>query len=288
MEESKGQRIAKALSRAGLCSRREAERWIEAGRVKVNGKVLETPATLVSDDDKIEVDGKLIEGKEETRLFRYHKPGGLVTTAKDELGRDTVFDKLPKGLPRVISVGRLDINTEGLLLLTNDGELARYLELPKTGWTRRYRVRAFGEITQEQITELRRGITVDGVKYASIQVEVERQQGANCWMQITLTEGKNREIKRVLEHCGLQVNRLIRTSYGPIQLGKLPKGAVEEVKPHVLREQIPYIAEKHKKQKMEDKVRKKKERLAQRQAQKEALSNAAQNQAGHQTGENKG
>lgn len=234
---SKGERIAKVMARAGVCSRRDAEKMIAAGRVCLNGAVLQTPATVVTHADTITVDGKPLQAKEPTRLFLYHKPAGLVTTARDEKGRKTVFDALPPALPRVVSVGRLDLTTEGLLLLTNDGELARYLELPSTGWVRRYRVRAHGRVTQERLDTLKKGITVDGVKYGAITAQLEKNQGANMWMMLSLTEGKNREVRRVLEALDLRVNRLIRLSYGPFQLGKLPEGAVQEITPKVLKEQ---------------------------------------------------
>lgn len=234
---SKGERIAKVMARAGLCSRREAESWIEAGRVSVNGEKLKTPACVVGPSDKIVVDGKVLPTKEPTRLFLHHKPAGLVTSNKDEKGRDTVFDKLPEGLPRLVSIGRLDLTTEGLLLMTNDGELARYLELPATGWVRRYRVRAHGRITQERLDKLKNGMTYEGVKYGPIEATLEKTQGANVWVNMALTEGKNREVRNVMEALGLQVNRLIRLSYGPFQLGKLPVGSVLEIKPKVLQEQ---------------------------------------------------
>ena len=233
-----GQRIAKAMAHAGLCSRREAESWITQGRVRVNGEVLKTPATLVSEDDKIEVDGNPLPRAEKTRLFLYHKPAGLVTTAKDEKGRPTVFDALPADLPRVVSIGRLDMNTEGLLLLTTDGELARYLELPATGWVRRYRVRAHGKITQDALDKLAKGLTHNGVKYGPVEAAFEKQQGANVWINLSIREGKNREVRNIMEALGLQVNRLIRTSYGPFQLGSLPKGGVSEVKQKILKDQL--------------------------------------------------
>lgn len=237
-EIHKGERIAKRIARAGLCSRRDAERWIAAGRVSVNGKTLDSPACVVTDQDLILVDKKPLPGAEKTRLFLYHKPAGLVTSHKDDQGRDTVFDKLPPGLPRVVSVGRLDLNTEGLLLLTNDGELSRYLELPSTGWKRKYRVRVHGRVNEERLAALKKGITVDGVKYKSIDAKLDNVQGTNSWLSVTLTEGKNREIRRVMEALHLQVTRLIRISYGPFNLGKMDKGLAEEVPEKVLREQI--------------------------------------------------
>jgi 23S rRNA pseudouridine2605 synthase len=236
-----GERIAKLMARAGLCSRREAEAWIAAGRVAVNGRVLASPALNVTSADKVVVDGKPLEAPERTRLFLFNKPAGLVTTDRDPQGRPTVFDYVAErfpDLPRLISVGRLDINTEGLLLLTNDGGLARVLELPATGWVRRYRVRANGQTDEAALGALRRGVTVEGVKYAPIEVTLDRAQGANVWLTLGLREGKNREVKRLLEHIGLQVNRLIRLSFGPFQLGHLADGAVEEVNTRVLRDQL--------------------------------------------------
>jgi 23S rRNA pseudouridine2605 synthase len=233
-----GERIAKRMARAGLCSRRDAERWIEAGRVSVNGKLLKTPACVVSDRDRIEVDGAALPGKERTRLWLLNKKSGLVTTSRDPEGRQTVFEALPEELPRVLSVGRLDINTEGLLLLTNDGGLARALELPSTGWLRRYRVRAHGSVNQEALDELKEGIAVDGVLYGSIEAELERQQGSNVWLTFAMREGKNREVKNVLGALGLEVNRLIRISYGPFQLGDLATGQVREVRGRTLRDQL--------------------------------------------------
>lgn len=230
-EEPKGERIAKRMARAGLCSRREAESWIAQGRVAVDGKVLTSPACVVTEASRIVVDGKPLPGKEATRLFRYHKPRELVTTNKDEQGRKTIFDTFPKELPRVMTVGRLDMNTEGLLLLTNDGELARLLELPATGIVRNYRVRAFGRLDMKKIDNLREGVTVDGIRYGAIDVEVDQDEGSNIWLRVSLKEGKNREIRKVMEHIGLAVNRLIRTSYGPFDLGKLPRGAIEEIEP---------------------------------------------------------
>jgi 23S rRNA pseudouridine2605 synthase len=231
-------RIAKAIAHAGICSRRDAERMIEAGRVAVNGRVLTTPAHVVSAKDKITVDGKPLPQAEAPRLWRYHKPRGLVTSHKDPQGRKTVFEALPEGLPRVVSVGRLDINTEGLLLLTTDGELARHLELPSTGWLRRYRVRAHGRVTEEALNALRQGVTIDGIHYGPVDARIDREQGANLWLTLSLREGKNREVKRLAEHLGLVVNRLIRVSFGPFALGELAEGAVEEVKPKVLADQL--------------------------------------------------
>ncbi|MCM8734137.1 pseudouridine synthase [Azospirillum sp. A1-3] len=233
-----GERIAKRLARAGLCSRRDAERWIAEGRVAVNSRVLDSPACVVRPGDIVQVDGKVIPEPEPARLWRYHKPSGLVTTARDEKGRETVFDRLPPELPRVVSIGRLDLTTEGLLLLTNDGELARFLELPATGWTRRYRVRVFGEVDERQLAALEKGPTIEGVKYGPIEAALDRIQGRNAWLTVSLKEGKNREIRKVMESLGLQVNRLIRVAYGPFQLGKLEEGAVEEVPKRVVREQI--------------------------------------------------
>jgi 23S rRNA pseudouridine2605 synthase len=233
-----GERIAKVVARAGLASRRDAEEWITQGRVTVNGRVINSPALDVTANDVIAVDGKVLPPRERTRLFMYHKPRGLMTTHADPEGRPTVFDNLPEGLPRLISIGRLDFNTEGLLLLTNDGGLARALELPDTGWLRRYRVRAHGEVTQAQLDELKKGVEVDGVKYGSIDATLERDQGANVWLVFAIREGKNREVRNVMAHLGLEVNRLIRVSYGPFQLGELGEGQVEEVKTRVLREQL--------------------------------------------------
>jgi 23S rRNA pseudouridine2605 synthase len=237
-EKKSGERIAKVVSRAGLASRRDAEEWIVQGRVTVNGRVINSPALDVTDNDAITVDGKPLPPRERTRLFLFHKPRGLMTTHADPEGRPTVFDNLPEGLPRLISIGRLDFNTEGLLLLTNDGGLARALELPDTGWLRRYRVRAHGEVTQAQLDELKKGVEVDGVKYGSIDATLERDQGANVWLVFAIREGKNREVRNVMAHLGLEVNRLIRVSYGPFQLAELAEGAVEEVKTRVLREQL--------------------------------------------------
>ena len=225
----KGERIAKRLARAGVCSRRDAEKLIAEGRVTLNGKVLETPATLVFDHDEIIVDGHVIEAKEPTRLWLYHKPAGLVTSHNDEKGRETVFDQLPENMPRVISVGRLDLNSEGLLLLTNDGALSRHLEMPSTGFARKYRVRALGTISQDELDELQNGVTIDGIVYGAIEAVLEPSTAANVWIDVTLHEGKNREIRRVFEYLGLSVNRLIRVSYGPFALGNLAVGKIEEV-----------------------------------------------------------
>ncbi|TPQ32659.1 pseudouridine synthase [Bradyrhizobium guangdongense] len=233
-----GERIAKVLARAGLASRRDAEAMVTEGRVTVNGRVINSPALDITKNDVVLVDGKPLPERERTRLFLYHKPRGLMTTHDDPEGRPTVFDNLPEGLPRLISVGRLDFNTEGLLLLTNDGGLARTLELPDTGWLRRYRVRAHGDVTQAQLDELKNGIEIEGVKYGPIEATLERDQGANVWLVFAIREGKNREVRNVCAHLGLEVNRLIRVSYGPFQLGEVPEGQVEEIKSRVLREQL--------------------------------------------------
>jgi len=243
----KGERVAKALARAGVASRREVERYIEAGRVSLNGVVLTTPAIKVTPGDILMVDGAVVEDAEATRVWRYHKPTGLMTTHRDPKGRPTVFESLPPGMPRVISVGRLDLNSEGLLLLTNDGELARALELPATGLKRRYRARARGHVTQGRLDKLQEGIVVEGVRYGAIEATLDKAKegpaGANLWITLTLSEGKNREVRRVLEALGLTVNRLIRLAYGPFSLGDIAPGAVEEVGPRVIREQLAdYIA----------------------------------------------
>ncbi|WP_313958375.1 pseudouridine synthase [Chelativorans salis] len=233
-----GERIAKRLARAGIASRRDAEAMIAAGRVKVNGRLLDKPAFNVRPSDRIEVDGAPIPEVERTRLFLLYKPAGVVTTSRDPEGRKTVFDILPKGLPRLITVGRLDINTEGLLLLTNDGGLARVLELPSTGWLRRYRVRVHGNVDPLALAELEKGTAVDGVFYGAIEATLDRKQGSNAWLTLGLREGKNREVKNVLGALGLDVTRLIRVSYGPFQLGALPEGAVQEIKGRTLRDQL--------------------------------------------------
>jgi len=236
-EGVKGERIAKVMARAGLCSRRDAERWIEDGRVKVNGKRVNSPALNVTKKDLVVVDDKPLPDRERSKIWRYHKPVGLVVSHRDEKGRASVFENLPPDMPRVVSVGRLDINTEGLLLLTNDGELARKLELPATGWLRRYRVRVFGMVNETALAKLKDGIVIDGIHYGSIEATLDRQQGNNNWLTISLREGKNREIKVICEHLGLKVNRLIRLSFGPFQLGDLNPGKVEEVSGKVLAEQ---------------------------------------------------
>lgn len=235
--ETQGERIAKRLSRAGVCSRRKAEELIAQGRVKINGQVIDTPAIRVMPEDTILVDGKTIEKPEDTRLWLLHKPRGTVTTNNDPEGRKTVYDLLPKDMPRVMSIGRLDLNSEGLLLLTNDGELSRYMELPSTGWTRRYRARVHGTPSTETLRQLKKGMTVDGIHYGSVDAKVERE-GVNCWLSVGLAEGKNREIRILFEHVGHPVSRLIRVSYGPFQLGNLEMGQVREVPKRVLKGQL--------------------------------------------------
>jgi 23S rRNA pseudouridine2605 synthase len=236
--QHEGERIAKVIARAGLCSRREAETWIATGRVAVNGESINSPALNVTRADRIAVDGKPLPGVERTRLFLYHKPRGLVTTTSDPQGRPTIFGALPKDLPRLISIGRLDLNTEGLLLLTNDGGLARALELPSTAWLRRYRVRAHGSVTQDQLDALRDGVTVDGIRYGAIEATLDREQPSNVWITFAIREGKNREVRNVLRHLGLHVARLIRVSFGPFQLGELGSGEIDEVPTRVLRDQL--------------------------------------------------
>jgi 23S rRNA pseudouridine2605 synthase len=232
------ERIAKVMARAGLCSRRDAERWIAEGRVAVDGTVLTGPAFTVTEESQIRVDGRPLPEPERARLWRFHKPAGLVTTHRDEKGRPTVFGALPAGLPRLVSIGRLDLNSEGLLLLTNDGALARRLELPATGWVRRYKVRVHGFVDPARLAALARGTTVDGVVYGPIRADLERQQGSNAWVTLSLQEGKNREVRRVLEHLGYPVTRLIRLAYGPFQLGHLARGAIDEVPKKVLEDQL--------------------------------------------------
>ncbi len=238
MSDFKGERIAKVMARAGLCSRRDAEAMIVAGRVLLNGSKLESAAVNVTSLDRILVDGKPLPTLQAPRLWRYHKPAGLMVSHKDPKGRETVFDKLREQLPRVVSVGRLDFNTEGLLLLTNDGELARQLELPAVGWIRRYRVRAFGKADDAALAKLKDGVTIEGIAYGPVEAKVDRVQGDNCWLTFAIREGKNREVRKLCEHLGLTVNRLIRTSFGPFVLGELVRGGIEEVPPKVVNEQL--------------------------------------------------
>jgi 23S rRNA pseudouridine2605 synthase len=243
VEERPGERIAKVIARAGVASRRDAERLIAQGRVSVNGKLLESPAIRIVAGDEIRIDGKALPRAEMTRLWRYHKPPGLLVSHRDPRGRPTVFQSLPGDMPRVVSVGRLDFTSEGLLLLTNDGELERKLELPATGWIRRYRVRVHGDVTQTALDDLKNGLTIAGTRYGAIDATIERQKARHLWLMIALREGKNREIRRVCEHLGLTVRRLIRVSFGPFQLGNLPRGEVGEVPHRVLREQLgPFIS----------------------------------------------
>jgi 23S rRNA pseudouridine2605 synthase len=232
------ERVAKRIARAGFCSRRDAERLIAEGRVAVDGEVLTSPAVTVTDANRVTVDGEPLPAAEQARLFRYHKPAGVLTAARDPEGRPTIYDRLPEDLPRLMPVGRLDMGSEGLLLLTNDGELKRRLELPATGWLRRYRVRVHGRIDESKLKALEAGIAIDGFSYGPIQATLDRVQGSNAWLTVALREGKNREIRRVLEHFGWPVNRLIRLSFGPFQLGKLAVGEIEEVPAKVLQEQL--------------------------------------------------
>lgn len=234
----KPERIAKVIARAGICSRREAEVYIADGRVKVNGVLLESPAFTVTKSDIIEVDNVRLSAAEPPRLWRYHKPRGLVVSNKDEKGRDTIFTKLPESLPRVISIGRLDIDSEGLLLLTNDGELARHLELPATGWTRKYRVRVYGRVEEAKLEEIAEGVNIDGVQYGPVLARLDTQKNSNAWLTIAIKEGRNREVRNIMEYLGYPVTRLLRLSYGPFLLGKLEAGQVEEVKPSVLAQQL--------------------------------------------------
>src|ERR1700730_13743859 len=236
--EGEGDRIAKVMARAGLCSRRDAEEWIAAGRVAINGGTVSSPAVNVTARDRITIDGKALPRRERTRLFLYYKPVGLVSTNADPQGRPTLFDALPRNLPRLLSVGRLDIGSEGLLLLTNDGGLARVLELPVAAWVRRYRVRAHGRVSQGELDKLRDGITIEGIHYGPIHATLEREQGANVWLSFAIREGKNREVRNVLRDLGLQVNRLIRVEFGPFGLGDLAEGAIEEVETGNLRKQL--------------------------------------------------
>ena len=238
-DTAKGDRIAKWLARAGVASRRDAEKLLAEGRVRVNNAVVTHPATFITTGDIVQVDGKLVDEPERTRVWRYHKPAGLVTTHRDPEGRPTVFDKLRSQLPRVISVGRLDLTSEGLLLLTNDGALARRLELPATGWIRRYRVRVNGVADPKALARLADGVTVDGVRYGPIEAALDSRKGDNAWLTVALREGRNREIRKVMGHLGLAVSRLIRVSYGPFQLGSLERGGIEEIPARVLREQLP-------------------------------------------------
>ena len=233
-----GERIAKVIARAGVASRRAAERLITSGRVAVNGRALKDPAFNVTGKDVITVDGRRLPELEATRLWRFHKPVGVITTTNDTHGRTTVYDLLPADLPRIVTVGRLDINSEGLLLLTNDGELKRRLEVPETGWTRKYRVRALGRVTERELGKLRTGPTVDGQRLGPFTATLDRQQGANAWLTLGLRSGRNREVRRAMEAVGLKVNRLIRVSFGPFSLGNLKPGEISELKPSVLREQL--------------------------------------------------
>ena len=234
-----GDRIAKWLARAGVASRRDAERMIAEGGISLNGAVVTHPATFVTPGDIVQAGGVVVDAPARARLWRYHKPDGLMTTHKDPEGRPTVFQKMPEAMPRVVSVGRLDVNSEGLLLLTNDGALARQLELPSNGWIRRYRVRVHGDVEPQALAALARGVTIDGVRYAGIEAGLDSRKGTNAWLTVSLREGRNREIRRVMEHLHLSVTRLIRIAYGPFQLGNLERGGIAEVPPKVLREQLP-------------------------------------------------
>ncbi|MEJ1979127.1 MAG: pseudouridine synthase [Acetobacteraceae bacterium] len=235
----RGERIAKWLARAGIASRRDSEKLLAEGRVKLNGTPVQHPATFIQPGDIVQVNGAVVDTPDRARLWRYHKPDGLVTTHRDPDGRPTVFERLPEGLPRVVSVGRLDLNSEGLLLLTNDGTLSRRLELPSNGWTRRYRVRVHGAVEPRALASLAGGVVVEGVRYAPIDAAIDAKSGSNTWLSVSLNEGRNREVRRVMTHLGLQVTRLIRVAYGPFQLGNLARGAVDEITNKVLREQLP-------------------------------------------------
>jgi len=243
-----GERIAKRLARAGVCSRRDAERMIEAGRVSVDGKVLTSAALNVTESNVVAVDGKRLDAPDETRVWRYHKPAGTITTARDPQGRPTVFEKLPPEMPRVVSVGRLDFNTEGLLLLTNDGELARHLELPQNAWLRCYRARVYGSIDPARLASVAKGVTISGIRYEAVKIEIEKgkEEGANHWLAVSIREGKNREVRKIMDHLGLEVTRLIRVAFGPFPLGKLPRGGIEEIPRRVLRESLGNFFEEKK------------------------------------------
>ena len=232
------ERIAKHIARAGICSRREAERRIQDGRVTVNGETVTSPALNVTTADSITIDGKPLPTRQPARLWRYHKPRGLIVSARDDKGRQTIFDSLPDTMPRVMSIGRLDLDSEGLLLLTNDGGLARHLELPSTGWSRKYRVRVQGRVDPEALPKLADGVTIDGIRYGQVAAQLDRQMASNAWLSIAIREGKNREVRKIMEHLGHQVSRLIRVSYGPFMLGDLPSGSVEPIKPRVLADQL--------------------------------------------------
>ena len=232
------ERIAKRIARAGICSRRDAEARIRDGRVAVNGEIINSPALNVTPSDVVSVDNKPLPEREPARLWRYYKPRGLVVSARDEKNRETIFDKLPGHLPRVMTVGRLDIDSEGLLLLTNDGDLARHLELPSTGWSRKYRVRVQGHVNEEQLASLAKGVTIDGITYGQVIAKLDRQMASNAWLTMAIREGKNREIRRIMEHLGHQVSRLIRVSYGPFQLGDLDDSEVEEIRPRIIADQL--------------------------------------------------
>ena len=236
--DTRPERIAKRIARAGICSRRDAEAHIRDGRVAVNGKVIDSPALNVSPSDVVSVDNKQLPEREPTRLWRYYKPRGLVVSARDEKNRETIFDNLPSHLPRVMSVGRLDFDSEGLLLLTNDGDLARHLELPSTGWSRKYRLRAQGLVNEEQLASLAKGVTIDGITYGQVIAKLDRQMASNAWLTMAIREGKNREIRRIMKHFGHPVSRLIRVSYGPFQLGNLGDGEVEEIRPRIVADQL--------------------------------------------------